>query len=573
MRRTSRVLSILSVATLAASASLISLSDWTGASENVQLAHVVGPSTATCPTPTGRGAGAITLAPDARLPTARLAAVPAAAPTSATQFAHDVLNEIAVPPHGAPSTIAKGSILATAFATPYIAGLTDVHKAFKVPLGLAAAESYETHHLARGAKVVSKGANCVAGKTVLTLLESVLLSGNHEYSAQIAVGLMSLSAHSTLLRGDAEVSWVPTRSTSERAPAGAPLSLTVYGGGPAGGGTTTTGVTGSDQIAVTSMLNKLPLAPSVQCAESAPMYQLQWGAGVSSFVATGYSCGGMVSVSSDGKAAARLLDHGDRIVSLLNGFHLPVPPISYAGNSTNWAGWESAPLSSRAFQSVFAQWTVPKASCGFGELSAAVQWVGIDGDTALGSSTVEQDGTMTYCIVGQGTYYPWWELFGSTLNGGAMVLIGGNDHIKPGDVVDVQVVAGQGSGGGSTVTWPPSYPASGQFLFDIVNLTEHWEWFQIEGPFSPSPLGQTAEWIAEEPSCPDILCGSLSNYGSVTFSQMSFANNQFAYPFGAISPPGSTSGMVLNQVVGGTTKQVGSPLVGGNKETVTWLHH
>jgi hypothetical protein len=231
-------------------------------------------------------------------------------------------------------------------------------------------------------------------------------------------------------------------------------------------------------------------------------------------------------------------------------------------------------LSSHAYQEADARWTVPKVSCDILENAAASQWVGIDGDGSLGSSSVEQDGTMTYCLLGQGTYYPWWELFGSSINGGAMVLIGGDDHVHPGDVVDVQVVAGQGSGGGSTITWPPSWPASGQFLFDIVNRTEHWEWFQVVGMFFPSPLGQTAEWISEEPACP-VICDSLTNYGSVTFSQMAWADNSLAYPFGSPVPPGSptTTGEILNQVVGATTKQLGSSLVGGNTETVTWEHH
>ena len=294
-----------------------------------------------------------------------------------------------VPPHSTAAKIPKGSVLTTPVAKPYIGGLTDLDHVYLVPMKPSATESYLLRHLAPGARVASIGGNCVAGKSDVTLLESVPVSGTHEYSASLELGLAADGSR-TLLRVDAETSWVSTRSKSESAPAGTPLTLTVYAqGGPAGPGTSSTSVPAADAAQVTSMLNTLPLAPSVQCAESAPRYQLQWGAGTSAFVATGYSCGGMVSVGSGGKAASPLLDRSARLVALLNGFHLSsVPPISYAGTRpTGQAGshcrsrrasTSRCPHAGRCRRSIAASSRPPRPSSGSGSMatrpSAPTAW-------------------------------------------------------------------------------------------------------------------------------------------------------------------------------------------------------
>ncbi len=54
--------------------------------------------------------------------------------------------------------------------------------------------------------------------------------------------------------------------------------------------------------------------------------------------------------------------------------------------------------------------------------------------------------------------------------------------------------------------------------------------------------------------------------------------NSFDYPFGPVFPPGDTTppgpfpGFAVSIVTGGTLKETGSSLSGGNKEVVTFVH-
>jgi hypothetical protein len=412
--------------------------------------------------------------------------------------------------------------------------------------------------------------NCLQGNNSWFEMLSVPVSGAHEFSGTLTLGMMGDGSKKTLLRFDAQTSWVPTRTASEVPPKGATLKLTVFNASPAVGNFTES-LSTQQQKQVTSELDSLPLAPATQCAQSAPIYELQYTGAPSSFQATGYQCGGTVLISgSGGKAESPLHDQSYRLIGLLSTFvprGISLKPSN--GTSTNWAGWaDPVPPSPHLYQTVSASWTVPQVSCNLGEMSSAVEWVGLDGD---GNSTVEQDGTSTQCILGTGTYGAWWELFGSTVAGGFQVNLPDYDHVKPGDQVTASVIAGQGSGGPG-YTMPA--PANGAYLFSITDSTQHWSWFGIEGPgFNPHPAQTSAEWITEQNSC-FWICQALAAYGSVTYTGMQVGNNALAFPFGnVIAPSSEPGGGQLDLLAGGILKEHGSPLLGGGTTEITAWHH
>ncbi len=488
-------------------------------------------------------------------------------PRSAKAFAREILGEVAIPSGSVHTVIGRRSILPTPVATPAVKGLTDIYRAYKVAHSESVVLAYVKTHFRRGLRLVGTGRDCNHGKISYFVLLSVPVAGSHEYSAAVAIGVASLGKRSSLLRVDAEVVWVASRPAAERARASARLRLTIYRSNQVGGNVTVS-LGSAQERAVTGLLNSLPLAAPSQCAERDPLYQLNYVGAASSFRATGYGCSGAVLVAVNGRKATPLHDGNLSLVRLLNGFLRENLKISRNNSDGGWAGWVtvSPPSPPGQYESAFADWTVPKASCDFGEMAGASEWVGIDG---FGESTVEQAGTQSDCVLGQGTYSAWWELFGTPVNGGGQVDLPGDDQIHPGDHVSALVVAGHGSGNPSLL-----YPGEGAYLFTVVNFTEHWFYQAIQpmqGTLKPSPPNLTAEWIVEQPSC-FWVCQALANYGQVSFTGMFLSLNSFDYPFGPIFPPSMFPGAAVSLVTGSTLKETGSGLVGGNKEVVTFVH-
>jgi hypothetical protein len=489
---------------------------------------------------------------------------------AALAFAREVLREAVIPPRSTRTKIGSRSILAAPAASPAIKGLTDIYSAYKVAKAESVVQAYEEKHLPRGVRILGTGDNCNHGAASDIVLLSVPVAGSHEYSAGLAIGLAPLTAHSSLLRIDAQVVWVASRPAAEKANAGAVLTLRGYGSPTSKQFTVTLG--GADERELTTSLNSLPLAAPVQCAESTPMYQLQYTSSKSSFRATGYGCGSTILVTVNGKTVAPLHDGSLSLVRLMNSFLPKGLTISPNNSAGGWAGWVnvSPPNPPGQYESAVADWTVPKANCDFLEMAGASEWVGIDG---YNESTVEQAGTQTDCILGQGTYASWWELYGTPVDGGGQVDLPGNDHIHPGDQVFAQVVAGHGTG-----MPPDNIPGQGTYGFTFVNFTENWVFNAIEpsrGALSQEPPNLTAEWIVEQPSC-FWVCQALTKYGHVTFSGMFLMLNTFDYPGGPILPPAMFTGFPVNLVTGSTLKETGAPLgtdpAGGNTEVVTFHH-
>jgi hypothetical protein len=178
-------------------------------------------------------------------------------------------------------------------------------------------------------------------------------------------------------------------------------------------------------------------------------------------------------------------------------------PVS---NSSNWAGYAD---SGGTFSAVSAQWIVPTVTCNSSASTDAVQWIGIDG---YGNSTVEQDGTATGCAGFTPTYNAWYEMYGdASVNNGYMVALSTTTYpVAPGNVIDGSV----------------SF-ASGVWTLRVVNASAGWT-FSIPITSPSPPAGQSsAEWIAEDPEVCSGSCSnaSLSDFGSVTFTNASVTNN------------------------------------------------
>ncbi|MGA7861811.1 MAG: G1 family glutamic endopeptidase [Thermoplasmata archaeon] len=107
-----------------------------------------------------------------------------------------------------------------------------------------------------------------------------------------------------------------------------------------------------------------------------------------------------------------------QMASLLHGFvtpsaglHALVAPKTgaIATTSTNWGGYADTATQGTILEA-YADWFVPAISCATHTPSLSDQWVGIDG---LGTGTVEQGGTYSYCVSPtSGPYYwTWFEFY------------------------------------------------------------------------------------------------------------------------------------------------------------------
>jgi hypothetical protein len=221
---------------------------------------------------------------------------------------------------------------------------------------------------------------------------------------------------------------------------------------------------------------------------------------------------------------------------------LPVDP-SMNPNSSNWAGYVDT---GDKFTAVSASWTVPKANCGFLETSSSATWVGIDG---WNESTVEQIGTDSNCILGQGEYWAWWEMY----PGGPQVIgtptLSSDDAVYPGDLMKANV----------TSTGTP-----GWYTLSIADDTQGWTYATTQ--FYPNANGGTAECIEEQPAAAGL---PLTNFGSVTFNQCNATGSD-----GIATPIWDHPNLAVDMTSGSTLKATVSPLSDdGTTFTVTWEHN
>jgi uncharacterized repeat protein (TIGR02543 family) len=180
--------------------------------------------------------------------------------------------------------------------------------------------------------------------------------------------------------------------------------------------------------------------------------------------------------------------------------------LTYMGYSSNWAGYIDT---TGSFSGVSGQWVVPTVSCSTSGSQDAVQWVGIDG---YGSSTVEQDGTVTACNGTTPTYGAWYEMFGdASVNDGEMVELSSSSYpVSPGDVMSAAV----------------QY-ADGNWRLSVDDVTQGWTFSINYASPTPPPAQDSAEWIVETPDVCTSGCAlaSLPDFGTTTFTNASVTDN------------------------------------------------
>jgi hypothetical protein len=175
---------------------------------------------------------------------------------------------------------------------------------------------------------------------------------------------------------------------------------------------------------------------------------------------------------------------------------------SGATQSGNWSGY--AVLGSAAqFSSASGTWTVPAANCPSGASTASATWVGIGGDSAVGTPvsdpTLIQAGSEQDCNGGP-SYYAWWEILplpSTTLDTSTY-------PVHPGDQMTVTLSS-------TLVLW----------TITIHDLTAGWT-STTTTPYTGS--GLSAEWIEEAPQqvgAGGAGQGTLTNFGRVGFSALS----------------------------------------------------
>jgi hypothetical protein len=184
-----------------------------------------------------------------------------------------------------------------------------------------------------------------------------------------------------------------------------------------------------------------------------------------------------------------------------------LPPASFPGTiSTNWSGYVLTG-GSGGYQAISADWTVPTLDCASVPNGYTSDWVGVNGPT--GNPGLFQDGTTSGCVSGQQSGYAW---FTDEALGYGATPSPTNDlfTVSPGDVIDAEV-------------WQET---SGYWAYYVSDLTSGSPSSAVE-PFSGP--GTTAEWIAEDPGCPNVNSGCWNNdgelqdlpdFGSVTFTDL-----------------------------------------------------
>jgi hypothetical protein len=164
---------------------------------------------------------------------------------------------------------------------------------------------------------------------------------------------------------------------------------------------------------------------------------------------------------------------------------------SYAAQSTNWSGQIS---SGTTFSGIHANWVVPTVQATlYSGVSAT--WIGIDGGPASPGSII-QTGTLQQTGDGATAYAAWYELYPAP----PVAVFG----VSPGDSMTATVH--QVSGSDWTIT-----------IADLRTGDD-------TGPMHVTYTGpgDSAEWIEELPTAVGTAQPTLANFGSATFSDMTY---------------------------------------------------
>ena len=217
-------------------------------------------------------------------------------------------------------------------------------------------------------------------------------------------------------------------------------------------------------------------------------------------VAVGLVMGTSVAGAQDAQTTWPESSHG--LVSSPAQFHTnpgdfvtPLEPhvagSSYTAMSTNWSGQIST---GTTYSGIHADWVVPTVQpTQYSGISAT--WIGIDGGPGSPDSII-QTGTSQDTGGGSTSYSAWYELYPAP-----PVTIGG---VTPGDSMSASI---QQTGGSN---W-------------TVSITDQTTGNSIGSkPVTYNGPGDSAEWIEELPTAVGTAQPTLANFGSATFSDMTY---------------------------------------------------
>ena len=209
-------------------------------------------------------------------------------------------------------------------------------------------------------------------------------------------------------------------------------------------------------------------------------------------------------------------------------------------SSYNWSGYADESTVAQEFSHVAGSWVTPAVRC-TPENQITSEWVGIDGAT---DSTVEQDGTISWCYLDKPTYFTWYEMYPA-----GTIVVGSS--VQPGDAISASVARA-----GTTYT------------LAVTDSTHTANSFVKTATCALSAcVDKSAEWIAERPAY-SVGIAPLADYskwtqtnGTVTAGGKSGTISSFAPD--AFNMIDATSAYNLSTV---------SALTSGKSFSTTWLN-
>ena len=238
-------------------------------------------------------------------------------------------------------------------------------------------------------------------------------------------------------------------------------------------------------------------------------------------------------------ALVKYLRHGHQLAEPLH----PGRTNSVRGTTQvsyyNWSGYADSSTTDGTFTKVSGKWTTPSVSC-TAEDTITSEWVGIDG---LNSSTVEQDGTISWCFESTPTYFTWYEMYPA-----GTVEVG--TSLAPGDKITATV-----SRSGT------------KYTLSLTDATHTANSFSKTATCAAATCVDTsAEWIAERSSF-SIGIAPLADYGSW---KLTAATETASGTSGTISSYSPNDEITMIDATDNYDLSTPSALTGGNSFTTTW---
>ena len=194
------------------------------------------------------------------------------------QFAAQVLASAPLPPGAQAWTAPPPAVLATPMQSIGVSGLIDIHELYLVdePAGPALSDplnGYVRAHVPAGSKEMGGGSMSGPSGDATGFFLSLPTSGPSQSLAMLLYATTATTGGQYVLRVDAQVVWVPDRSSSDAIPppAGAQLTgfATLSAANPSSGPVSLQ-LGEADSARLAAAVNALPLAPGTFCMEDSP---------------------------------------------------------------------------------------------------------------------------------------------------------------------------------------------------------------------------------------------------------------------------------------------------------------